>query len=200
MFSNMSPAPQENAQAEKELSKFSTLIFWPGGCLAESLSLGLSLGSLAILGLTLLRLARTKYCLRSRAKLYFSLTLLKAEKSLWTVLVVIPTQTSSTPLPYFSVTLTKCPLWANLTELVLWVCNSDLPETPWAQTGLNLIGSAWPSGKEALLVPKYPTPPEIWSKSPDMESCSILQRDSPRVPKDLLKESKLVLFLTSFTV
>ena len=49
MFSNISPAPQENTLAEIELSKFSTLIFWPGGCLAESLSPGLSLDSLAIL-------------------------------------------------------------------------------------------------------------------------------------------------------
>ena len=49
MFSNISPAPQENTPAEIELSKFSTLNFSPGGCLAESLSPGLSLGSLAIL-------------------------------------------------------------------------------------------------------------------------------------------------------
>ena len=154
MFSNISPAPQENTPAEIELSKFSTLIFWPGGCLAESLSPGLSLGSLAILRTHSPTLGKKRYCLRSRAKLYFSLTLLKAEKSLWTVLVIIPTQTSSTPLPYLSVTLTKCSLWANLTELVLWVCNNDLPETPWAQSGSSLIVSAWLSGKEALLVPK----------------------------------------------
>lgn len=139
----------------------------------------------------------SRRCLRARTKtLLLPHSFWKLRRAFW-LLVVILTQTSSSPLPHLSVTLTKYPLWANLTELVLWVCNNDFPETPRVQSGTNLAVSAWPSGNAALLVLKLPTLPEMLSKSLDMESCSVWEWDSPQVPQDLLWESQLVLcFLT----
>lgn len=89
--------------------KFSVLIFWARCRLAESLSPGLSLGSLVILWAHSPALGKESgCCLRARTKTLLLPPLFwKPRRAFW-LPVVILTQTSSTPLPHLSV------LWLNI--------------------------------------------------------------------------------------
>lgn len=126
---NVSPAPQGTAQAEIYLSHISVLTFWPGCCLAEPLSPGLSFGSLARSGGSLsCSWQEPRHCLRARAQaLLLPHSFENGEEHLACAgCNPSPDFLHSVPRP--SVTL-NIP-FVRLTELVLWVCNSDLPETP----------------------------------------------------------------------